>query len=105
MGSMARVNVAAIPIPGVAADAREPAVSSMTLPPEPSSSPTPDAAAPLEDRPVVAEPETVPTISLREVAQGLLKQITRERMITAGLACISIGALFLIWYLGTRYRF
>ncbi len=26
-------------------------------------------------------------------------------MIAAALACISIGTLFLIWYLGTRYRF
>ena len=27
-----------------------------------------------------------------------------ERIITAALACISIGALFLFWYVGTKYR-
>jgi NitT/TauT family transport system permease protein len=55
--------------------------------------------------PVAPEPEIVPTVSLRDVAQALVKQITRERIITAALACVSIGTLFLIWYLGTRYRF
>ena len=37
--------------------------------------------------------------------RGLLAKITRERIITAALACVSIGALFLFWYLGTKYRF
>ena len=36
--------------------------------------------------------------------RGLLAKITRERIITAALACISIGALFLFWYVGTKYR-
>jgi NitT/TauT family transport system permease protein len=31
--------------------------------------------------------------------------VTRERIITASLACISIAALFLFWYLGTKYKF
>ena len=35
----------------------------------------------------------------------LLGYVTRERIITASLACISIGALFLVWYLGTKYKF
>jgi NitT/TauT family transport system permease protein len=61
--------------------------------------------APPETEPVAPEPEIVPTVSLRDVAQGLLKHITRERIITAVLACVSIGTLFLIWYLGTKYRF
>ena len=39
-----------------------------------------------------------------KVLRSLLAKITRERIITAALACISIGALFLFWYLGTKYR-
>jgi len=35
----------------------------------------------------------------------LLGYVTRERIIAASLACISIGALFLVWYLGTKYKF
>ncbi len=30
--------------------------------------------------------------------------ITRDRLITALLACLSVGAFFLLWYVGTRYR-
>ena len=41
---------------------------------------------------------------LTEVLRSLLAKITRERIITAALACISIGALFLFWYVGTKYR-
>ena len=105
MGSMARVNVAAIPIPGVGADAGRVVETMMASAPEPASNETPDTATPAAAEPAAPEPEIVPTVSLRDVAQGLLKHITRERMITAALACISIGALFLIWYLGTKYRF
>jgi NitT/TauT family transport system permease protein len=50
-------------------------------------------------------PEIVPTISLGDIAQVLLKQFTRERIISAVLALISVGTLFMIWYLGTKYRF
>ena len=50
------------------------------------------------------EPEPIPTVSLTNVLRSLLAKITRERIITAALACISIGALFLFWYLGTKYR-
>ena len=108
MGSMARVNVAAIPIPGVDADAGRVFETKMTSPPESASNEAPDELAAIDlaaSEPVVPEPEIIPTVSLRDVAQAMLKHITRERMITAGLACISIGALFLIWYLGTKYRF
>lgn len=105
MGSMARANVAAVPIPGVGADAGQ-AVENMTASaPEPASHETPDMTKPATIEPVKPEPEIVPTVSLRDVAQGLLKYITRERMITAALAFVSIGTLFLIWYLGTKYRF
>lgn len=105
MGSMARPNVAAVPIPGVDADARQVVETKMTSASEPAPNETPGTAKPAAIEPVAPQPEIVPTVSLRDVAQGVLKQITRERMITAALACISIGALFLIWYLGTKYRF
>ena len=42
--------------------------------------------------------------ALRDVTRALLKQITRERIIALILACVSIGALFLVWYLGTKYK-
>jgi NitT/TauT family transport system permease protein len=34
----------------------------------------------------------------------LLERITRDQIIAALLACVSIGALFLFWYLGTKYK-
>jgi NitT/TauT family transport system permease protein len=34
----------------------------------------------------------------------LLERVTREQVVTALLACVSITALFLFWYLGTKYR-
>jgi NitT/TauT family transport system permease protein len=30
--------------------------------------------------------------------------ITRDRIITAALACVSVGAFFLVWYFGTKYK-
>ena len=105
MGSMARVNVAAIPLPGGSAAAGQVVEIMIASAPEPDSNETPDMARPVAPEPVAPEPEVVRTVSLRDVAQGLLKRITRERIITAALACVSIGTLFLIWYLGTKYRF
>ena len=61
-------------------------------------------------QPPVAQAPTVPATVVQEVEIGtlkmkpLLERITREQVITALLACISIGALFLFWYLGTKYR-
>jgi NitT/TauT family transport system permease protein len=109
MGNMARAKVAVIPIP----DGRiDPIVESMmTSTPETSAPATSATATPDQPKPVTAtelpapEPEVVPTISLRDIAHGILKQFTRERLITFALGCISIGALFLVWYLGTKYRF
>src|SRR5712692_9112017 len=101
MGNMARVNVAAIPIPGVDANAGRVIETVMASTPEPPPNEAPDTTSPVAIEPAVPEPEQVPTVSLRDVVQALLKQITRERIITAALACISIGTLFLVWYLGT----
>jgi NitT/TauT family transport system permease protein len=53
---------------------------------------------------------TVPEPVVQDVEIGalkmkpLLERVTREQVITALLACVSIGALFLFWYLGTKYR-
>jgi NitT/TauT family transport system permease protein len=81
---------------------------------EPAAKPlatvTPAAAAPdLAPAPAApeltaAETETIPTVSLTKVFRHLLAQITRERIITFALACVSLTALFLFWYLGTKYR-
>jgi len=65
-----------------------------------ANTPAPVAASELP----APEPEPVPAVSLTKVFRSLLAKITRERIITAALACISIGALFLFWYVGTRYR-
>ena len=62
------------------------------------------APAPAASEMIPAEPETIPTVSLTTVFRHLLAKITRERIITAALACVSLGALFLFWYLGTKYR-
>jgi sulfonate transport system permease protein len=109
MGTMATAKVAAIPITGRRVDPKlaETMMASMpeTSLPEPpankAASGTSNPAAPIED----AQPETfVPAVSLRDVVQAVLDQITRERIITVILAFISIGALFLVWYLGTKYK-
>jgi sulfonate transport system permease protein len=61
-------------------------------------------------QPPVAQAPIVLATVVQEVEIGTLKmkplldRITREQVITALLACISIGALFLFWYLGTKYR-
>src|SRR2546423_2821352 len=65
----------------------------------------PDTPAPVATELIVAEPEPIPTVSLRKVFLDLLGYVTRDRIITAALACLSIGALFLFWYLGTKYKF
>src|SRR5215218_837656 len=106
MGSMANPKVVAIPINGDRVELVEPMIVSTPenpTPPAPAASTT--LAAPEPIVPVAPESEIVPTISLRYIAQGVLKQFTRERMTALGLALLSVGALFLIWYLGTRYRF
>jgi NitT/TauT family transport system permease protein len=61
-------------------------------------------------QPPVSPTAPVPEPGLQEVEIGalkmkpLLERVTREQVVTALLACISIGALFLFWYLGTKYR-
>jgi NitT/TauT family transport system permease protein len=98
MGTVSSAKVVAIPI--------------MAKPPEPTTAVATEATAEttvkalpsVSDLPAPA-PEPIPTtVSLRKVFQGLLAKITRERLIAALLGGISIAALFLFWYFGTKYR-
>jgi NitT/TauT family transport system permease protein len=58
-------------------------------------------AAPVEP---AAEPEEQRVFSLLAWLQGIGRRVTRDRIITALLMVVSIGALFLFWYIGTKYR-
>ena len=106
MGSMASAKIVALPMVDKHSDvgpppaATKPSAVEMSTADTAASANTPAAASDLP----VPEPEVVPTVSLTQVFRGLLAKITRDRIITAALACISIGALFLFWYLGTKYR-
>jgi NitT/TauT family transport system permease protein len=85
MGTVSRAKVIAIP----SMEKRpEPTTAAATEAPAKASSVTSD----LPKRTLEPIPTTV---SLRKVFQGLLAKFTRERF---------IAALFLFWYLGTKYR-
>jgi NitT/TauT family transport system permease protein len=83
----------------------------MEKPPAPATSVAAEAAAkgdakasPATSDLPVPVPEPIPAVSLRKVLQGLSAKFTRERFITALLGGISIAALFLFWYFGTKYK-
>jgi NitT/TauT family transport system permease protein len=62
---------------------------------------TSDVEAVVRAGPAVPEPQrTAPLISL----ERMHARISRDQVISALLACVSIGSLFLVWYLGTKYR-
>lgn len=106
MAGVARANVVALPIPGQV-DPQPVVESVMTSTPEsPATTATEQQAtpAPVADEAIASEP-TVRGVTLQDIARWLSKRITRDRIVTAVLGCISIGALFLVWYLGTKYRF
>jgi NitT/TauT family transport system permease protein len=107
MGNMARAKVAVIAIPTGQIDPERIVESIMTSTPEkPEATVTEGQAASIATEPVASEPEVVVRgVTLQDVARWLSRRITRDRIITVLLGCISIGALFLVWYLGTRYRF
>lgn len=66
----------------------------------PSSPKLPQASAA-----VVPEPAEYQLVSIGAwKIRPLLSRVTGDQVLTALLACVSIGALFLIWYLGTRYK-
>jgi sulfonate transport system permease protein len=105
MGSMANAKVVALPLPGGRVDPKPVEAMTSSIPEKPAAE-TPVANTLPEAAEVIEPaPEIVPTISLGDIAQVLLKQFTRERIISAVLALISVGTLFMIWYLGTKYRF
>jgi NitT/TauT family transport system permease protein len=66
---------------------------------ETSSVPSPAGEPPTISEPVSPQVE-IGALKMRP----LLERITRDQIITAILACVSIGALFLFWYLGTKYK-
>ncbi len=104
MGSMASARIVALPMADKHTDP-EPASAVKPAGTEiPAAKIAPDAPAPVTRELAVPEPEPIPTVSLRRVAQDLLAKFTRERFITALLGGISIAALFLFWYFGTKYR-
>ena len=52
----------------------------------------------------ISEP-AVPEVEIGALKmKPLVERVTREQVVTALLACVSITALFLFWYLGTKYR-
>jgi NitT/TauT family transport system permease protein len=93
---------------GTVSSAKVIAIPSMEKRPEPATPVATEAAATVS--PVTSnlpKPTLEPnptTVSLRKVFQNLLAKFTRERFITALLGGISIAALFLLWYFGTKYR-
>ncbi|MGH6642972.1 MAG: ABC transporter permease [Bradyrhizobium sp.] len=98
MGSTATAKIVALPMIDQQADPEPAAV-------EVKASATQAEPAPAAAEIPVPQPEPVPTVSLTKVFVNLWGYVTRERLIAAALACISIGALFLFWYLGTKYKF
>src|SRR4030088_1338755 len=65
---------------------------------------TPIVQSAVTPAPAISEP-VVPESEIGRVKmKPLLERVTREQVVTALLACVSIGALFLFWYLGTKYR-
>ena len=106
MGSLASAKIVALPMVEKHSDPEPTAAAVKPSEVDISAAvATASASAPVTDSELaVVEPEPIPTVSLTEVLRSLLAKITRERIITAALACISIGALFLFWYVGTKYR-
>ena len=107
MGSVARAKIAVFPVPTRQIDPERVVESVMTSTPEnPETTATEQQAepAPVAAEATASEP-AVRGVTLQDVARWLFKRITRDRIITVVLGCISIGALFMVWYLGTKYRF
>src|SRR5262245_17558067 len=106
MGSLASAKIVTLPMIDKHSDPEPVAATVKTVAAElPAVPAAAEAPGPVTASELPApEPEVIPTVSLTKVFRSLLAQITRERIITAALACVSIGALFLFWYLGTKYR-
>ena len=79
---------------GTTASAKIIAIPIMNKPTEPATTVTteaPDNASPAASEVPVPAPEPIATLSLRKVFQSLLARVTRDRIITFALACVSIG--------------
>jgi NitT/TauT family transport system permease protein len=65
---------------------------------------TPGIQSPVAQASTVPEPVTqgseIGTLKMRP----LLDRVTRDQVVSALFALVSIGALFLFWYLGTKYK-
>ncbi len=95
MGSVASAKIVALPMADKLSQPEpSPAAARAIMTGAPASPPAP----------ATPEPQSIPTFSLTKFSKNLLAKVTRERIITASLACVSLGALFLFWYLGTKYR-
>ena len=89
---MTMQNVRALPIQVEAKDASSPT---------PTPQPTPPAVSPL------ATEALTPAARPASPAPAMFSQLfrlLREQAPTVLLGCVSLGALFLFWYLGTKYR-
>jgi NitT/TauT family transport system permease protein len=98
MGSMATAKIVALPMVDKHTDPAPASVETKASAAQAAAG----ASAPVAS--ASPEPEQIPMVSLSKVFLNLLGYVTRERIITASLACLSIGALFLFWYLGTKYK-
>jgi NitT/TauT family transport system permease protein len=111
MGKMTRANVVVIPIPNGKIgperifDVKMTPAYETPVPQSGSSKASGMSTLVTAAEPGIPKPEAVPTRSPRDIVLGCLRAITRERMTKALLASVSISILFLIWYLGTKYRF
>ena len=105
MGTMASAKIIAIPMIDKHTDSEPVSAAAKAAVTEVSMRETSGTPAPAASELPVPAPEPIPSVSLSKVFRGLLAYATRERIISAALACLSIGALFLFWYLGTKYKF
>jgi NitT/TauT family transport system permease protein len=65
---------------------------------------TPNVQSPVVQASPVSEP-VAPEIEIGALKmKPLLERVTRDQVVTTLLACVSIGGLFLFWYLGTKYK-
>jgi NitT/TauT family transport system permease protein len=104
MGTVANAKADVIPLFDRKAD-HGPASDIVTSPATETPAATRAEALTLSNAASVSpELEPAPKPSLRAIVRGLLAKITRDRVITAILFCVSLGSLFLVWYLGTKYR-
>jgi NitT/TauT family transport system permease protein len=111
MGNMARANVTIIPIsdrkigPEAILDAEMTPACETPMPQARGSKASAMSTPVTAEKPGMPKQDPVPTRSPRDIVPSLLRLISRERITRALFAGVSIGVLFLIWYLGTRYRF